>query len=373
MPLIKGKSEKAFKQNVRTEMHHNKPLKQSLAIAYSMKRKAQHKKAQGGDMCAHGGPAKCNVGCYAEGGSVDSWTKREDNERGINKTTASKGISQAGMKVRSANESAMPDKGDELDSAERHHGNVLREMRSMPKPKLMADGGDSGELDSMGFPKEEPKPKKPPSTATTSTSSSNPIGYPQGASLAEGGMMKSKRERAMEAFHRMAEGGFIGSHQSHDKPEIDGDLMPAAHLEQELAEHIHHAATHDSSHEHDVMNQMGDEDEGAGDMDAIHPMVMRIMMGRAKGYSEGGKVANEESGESTDEPTMAKADGNEFDDLALRDDLEFKDTGANSGDMDDDAKENHDRDDIVSRIMKSRSKRDRMAVSGEGSTYGKGK
>ena len=436
MPLEKGKSQKAFVHNLKAEMHAGKPQKQSLAIAYSMKRKAQHKKTHGGDMCAHGGPMECNVGCYAEGGSVDSWTKRSDNEKGINKPSMTQGKSEAGAALHPAYSVA-----EDLDvhAAKRKHQKVLGEMRSMPKPKLMADGGDSGELDSMGFPKEEPKPKKPPSTATTSTSSSNPIGYPQGASLAEGGMMKSKRERAMEAFYAegggsvkgvhtspdwqpekgksyagtaqragntansdeersfqhgeakeehqrvlgemksmkkpnlMAEGGYIGSYQSHEKPEIDGDLMPAAHLEQELAEHIHHAATHDSSHEHDVMNQMGDEDEGAGDMDAIHPMVMRIMMGRAKGYSEGGKVANEESGESTDEPTMAKADGNEFDDLALRDDLEFKDTGANSGDMDDDAKENHDRDDIVSRIMKSRSKRDRMAVSGEGSTYGKGK
>lgn len=47
MPLSHGKGEKAFSHNVSTEMHHGKPLKQSLAIAYSLKRKAQHK--------AHGG------------------------------------------------------------------------------------------------------------------------------------------------------------------------------------------------------------------------------------------------------------------------------------------------------------------------------
>ena len=92
-------------------------------------------------------------------------------------------------------------------------------------------------------------------------------------------------------------------------------------------------------------------------MDAIHPMVMRIMMGRARGYSEGGKVANENSGESTDEPTMAKWDGNDFDDLALRDDLESKETGANSGDMDNNSQENRDREDIISKVLKSRPKR----------------
>lgn len=109
------------------------------------------------------------------------------------------------------------------------------------------------------------------------------------------------------------------------------------------------------------------------DHEESHPMIQKIMMGRMKGYSKGGMVANEESGESTDEPTMAKADGNEFDDLALRDDLEFDSTGANSGDELGDMAENHDREDIISRVMKSRSKKDRMAVPGEGSTYGRRK
>lgn len=98
-----------------------------------------------------------------------------------------------------------------------------------------------------------------------------------------------------------------------------------------------------------------------------HPMVKRLMMSR------GGIVSNEESGESTDEPTMAKSDGNEFDDLALRDDLESSYTGENSGDEMGDSVESDDRKDIISRILKSRSKKDRMAVSGEGSTYGRRK
>ena len=235
----------------------------------------------------------------------------EGGEAGVHETTSQKGVSGTGLRVRQSQMANLRDEPEhsqqKSDYAKEMHKHKLSELKSMPKPKLMA------------------------------------------------------------------EGGYIGSHQSQEKPEIDGDLMPAAHLHEELAEHVHHAATHDSSHEHAVMNQMGDEDEGAGDMDAIHPMVMRIMMGRAKGYSEGGKVANEESGESTDEPTMAKWDGNEFDDLALRDDLESKETGANSGDMDDDSQENHDREDIISKVLKSRSKKDRMAVAGEGSAYGKGK
>lgn len=43
MPLIAGKSKKAFSQNVKTEMAAGKPQKQAVAIAYSMKRKASGK------------------------------------------------------------------------------------------------------------------------------------------------------------------------------------------------------------------------------------------------------------------------------------------------------------------------------------------
>lgn len=49
MPLIKGKSDKAFSKNVKAEMHSGKPQDQALAIAYSIKRKAQHK-AKGGEV-----------------------------------------------------------------------------------------------------------------------------------------------------------------------------------------------------------------------------------------------------------------------------------------------------------------------------------
>lgn len=47
MPLIKSKSKKAMGKNIATEMHHGKPQKQAIAIAYAVRRKAMHK--------AHGG------------------------------------------------------------------------------------------------------------------------------------------------------------------------------------------------------------------------------------------------------------------------------------------------------------------------------
>jgi hypothetical protein len=43
MPLVKSKSEKAFRQNVKAEVKSGKPIKQSLAIAYATKRAAPAK------------------------------------------------------------------------------------------------------------------------------------------------------------------------------------------------------------------------------------------------------------------------------------------------------------------------------------------
>jgi hypothetical protein len=40
MPLVKSKSDKAFKQNIRAEVKSGKPIKQALAIAYATKRAA---------------------------------------------------------------------------------------------------------------------------------------------------------------------------------------------------------------------------------------------------------------------------------------------------------------------------------------------
>ena len=48
MPLIKSKSDKAFKKNISAEVKAGKPVKQAVAIAYSVKRGAQKMK-NGGD------------------------------------------------------------------------------------------------------------------------------------------------------------------------------------------------------------------------------------------------------------------------------------------------------------------------------------
>ena len=43
MPLVKSKTEKAFKENIKAEVKAGKPVKQAVAIAYSTKREAEKK------------------------------------------------------------------------------------------------------------------------------------------------------------------------------------------------------------------------------------------------------------------------------------------------------------------------------------------
>jgi hypothetical protein len=42
MPLVKSKSEKAFRENVKAEVKSGKPVKQAVAIAYATKRAASN-------------------------------------------------------------------------------------------------------------------------------------------------------------------------------------------------------------------------------------------------------------------------------------------------------------------------------------------
>ena len=44
MPLVKSKSPEAFRKKVKAEVQAGKPVKQAVAIAYSVKRAAEKKK-----------------------------------------------------------------------------------------------------------------------------------------------------------------------------------------------------------------------------------------------------------------------------------------------------------------------------------------
>lgn len=158
---------------------------------------------------------------------------------------------------------------------------------------------------------------------------------------------------------KMAKGGMI-----HAKDQYDPHNVPApkhngkasTESDRSLGQHgsdeqgpYEHCDTCEASpgncYEHPVENQSeGPEDD----------MVGRIMKKMQQHFSEGGKVSNDDHMED-----LADFDENDFD-VMPEDDLEEHYTGANSGDHLGNEQEDHDREDIVSRIMKSRKKKDKL-------------
>lgn len=172
MPLIKGKSEKSFEHNLKAEMEAGKPQGQALAIAYSMKRKAQ-KKALGGEVIEHeehkpehedemhyGEPKKVRVAAehaksvhHAHGGDVVGRIMAKKYSKGGVVADEGDAIAedQADQHAREYDylveegglESTQHDFGDELgDEREEHdrHDIVSRIMHSMGKKDKMPKG-----------------------------------------------------------------------------------------------------------------------------------------------------------------------------------------------------------------------------------------
>jgi hypothetical protein len=91
-------------------------------------------------------------------------------------------------------------------------------------------------------------------------------------------------------------------------------------------------------------------------------MVGKIMAQKQMEYSKGGQVANDTDRAKDMTDPRDDAGSGRYDDLVNRaDDMEDADyTGANSGDELSDDREDHDRKDMVSKIMASRKKKDRL-------------
>ena len=100
MPLIEGKSKKAFVKNLKSELESGKPKKQALAIAYSIKRRNSK---------AHGGVVQ-NEKLHPEHSHVSENTSRIAR-------LMKKKMAMGGM-VESDDDMflSMPDDNDELDS-----------------------------------------------------------------------------------------------------------------------------------------------------------------------------------------------------------------------------------------------------------------
>jgi hypothetical protein len=320
MPLIQGKSEKSFKKNLETEMNAGKPQKQSLAIAYSMKRKAQRKKmADGG--AATPAPSPSPTGYENAGKSLAT---DSDSAKAF-----TKGLQAAfadGGPVDPIKDSRLQSKAHQCEMCGHTTSNEEHEHDrhdSMGEP-MMAEGGQITDNYQSS------------STAQHQTHMGDVDDQDTYVKDHQGNLVKKDKSAMSEDSRK------LGQHGAHEEGPQGGD-----------------GGFHDESYMGNPGNSWdnySESEDGDG-----QDMIGRIMKQRQQMFSEGGKVANINQGVSTDSgDELADLKGNEFDDLSLRDDLEQSYTGANSGDELDDARENKDRADIVSRIMRSRAKKDRM-------------
>lgn len=212
MPLIQGKSKKAFSENVKTEMEHGHPQKQALAIAYSVMRKAGHKMSDGGECMACGGKA-CK---YAKGGEVGV------HEQAFEESYP--GESKAGQHARS-----MDINKASKEKAKNEHYQVLGQMRSMPSPKLKGLG-EGGKVYSIGPMKDTRQPSKRALEAYAGGGAVDPT---IGSSLGNS---------ASNFFEKMkhAKGGIVkdmGKTPYRSKEELMSERLPGSRSRQLMGEH----------------------------------------------------------------------------------------------------------------------------------------
>lgn len=302
-------------------MHAGKPINQSLAIAYAMKKRAK-KMADGGMAQDHAeyraqqrrhnmatSQRKMAEDKHKTQSNIHEMTQK-NNLKGVHNGTAAGHVDR--MQVKPHHSEILSNDDAKYMARDEHH-RVLNEMRDMKKPNLKG----------------------------------------------------------------LAEGGFVGSYQSpksgmHQDHFHDVDDEASGYMEHEGD---HKRPNHMAMHEdHRDLNQHGEMEEGPeghatykedephmmanggmmspmrGEQDHMHEedMIGRIMKKRQHMYSRGGRIAN-------DTPETADFESNDFDDLANRDHLEFSYTGKNSGDeLSNEFDSNHS--DPVARVMMKRKK-----------------
>lgn len=217
-------------------------------------------------------------------------------------------------------------KGTKPDSLAMAYGMKRRAKKA--HGDLCAHGGDAETCPKCTYPKD--------------SSSKNDPTEMERMHMAEGGMMHAEDEWDGADYNkkRLMHPDEAAMREDERKLGQHGDIeegpdgVPPNSPKDEL---------HDKAHREQTGNYSDTEDGDGTDM------VGRIIAQRQRMFSKGGQVANEDEIEAGFSP-------NEFDDLHLDDKLEQHDTGENSGDYIGDEGEDERREDIVSRIMRSRRK-----------------
>lgn len=94
MPLMHGKSNKAFEHNIKAEVHAGKPQKQAVAIAFSEKRRAAERKHKAGGGCM--GPSCDHHSHYEDGGKVPAPSSGSSDDNSETMKKVSQGVENSG-------------------------------------------------------------------------------------------------------------------------------------------------------------------------------------------------------------------------------------------------------------------------------------
>jgi hypothetical protein len=255
MPLIKGKSQKSFEHNVKTEMHHGKPQGQALAIAYSMKRKAQHK-AQGGEVRENRSvEAGGGGGSFSRGVHETGFNSRGQNTEG--KSFAGNRVREAhqyGDDMASSRESAMSD----AKVLHQQKLNELKEMRPKSESGAYANGGEIEHEEHIPEHEDEMHYGEPESIRESAH-------HEQSIKHAHGGDIVS---RIMAK--KYSKGGVVSN---------EGDAIPSHQADQHAREYDYLVEEGGpESTQHDMGDHLGDARE---DHDR-HDIVSKIMHSLAK-------------------------------------------------------------------------------------------
>lgn len=294
MPLSQGKSPKAFKKNIETEMEHGKPQKQALAIAFSVQRRNKPKKAHGGLVRADAGRPTADHQKFAEGGEVRAGSERPTADSGEEHSCTymcnnNKHYDKDGQLVRAGGFEATADSHEDTVSPEPHkNAGGIEDRAGSQRPTADQD-------EDQGIPKRPHESSTHEERAGSMRPSADEDEMGQTKMLAYGGDVEDEDTMTHDgtlaeaiarrlAKHLMAKGGVAG-----DRP-IDRDNNPTEqdNYEDDLSfDALGKKVYDDEQLDSQPMdsNETGDEEETDAENENDSPIIAAIKK-RAKSKKE---------------------------------------------------------------------------------------
>lgn len=281
MPLIKSSSPKAFKKNIETEMNAGKPQKQSLAIAYSVKRHGAKRKPmfKGGDVNDSAMISR-NSGSKKSELPDSSWTsdvtirqsqKPSDPIYGRPKQLGDDSFSERNKDAARRSEDEMDSAYPESDRAQPRSS--YDEMNAKASGDALRDKSDSHATRMAPYKESIEDQYSEDEASDNMKKIQSPLGR-----YADGGMIRKNPDAAKMPMMQPKDHGDELEERT-DEMDMQDDLSPASPMEQPESWRDELDA--------DMHNLSGESDESYADMENKDGRAERMAR---RAYAEGGKV-----------------------------------------------------------------------------------